>query len=57
VPDTRYGPVKELLELSGWTPGTKVPSKHGKYTNTRWEWFPKPKTKVKNETSVPAINV
>ena len=58
VPDQkRYDSVRLILVTAGFKPQAQVKSIHGKYTNTRWEWFGPTYKEPKHETAVPTYNV
>lgn len=40
VPDLKdYEVARSILVESGWKPQVSLRSNHGRYTNTRWEWY------------------
>lgn len=40
VPDTKeYDVTRRILVATGWKPQVSLKSNHGRYTNTRWEWY------------------
>lgn len=40
IPDTKeYSFERAVMVEAGFKPAVSLKSKHGKYTNTRWEWF------------------
>lgn len=56
VPDTKgYDGIRRVLQAAGFTKQVSLKSNHGRYTNTRWEWYKptKGKTSEKNLRTVP----
>ncbi len=53
IPDLKsWEPERVIFETAGFKRGVSLKSKHGRYTNTRWEWFSPSYKGTERETAV-----